>query len=137
MQSGYRELPHTADVALEVWGRDLPDLFAQAGRGLSDLLAHLPPDARPEHLHDIRLSAPDNETLLIDWLNELLTFFDEHGEAYVTFDVAMPHPGELTARVGATPRYTPRHAIKAATFHNLAIRQEQDGGYRTVVVFDV
>lgn len=136
MEPGYRELPHTADVALEVWGRNLGELFVQAARGMFSLAVAAKPQAAVTAERTVSLSAPDPEALLVDWLNELLSLADEHGEAYVDFDVELPAPGELRACARATTAYTPRIAVKAATFHNLAIRHDERG-YRTVVVFDV
>ena len=34
----YRQLPHTADLAWRLWGKDLPELFENAGRALSATL---------------------------------------------------------------------------------------------------
>lgn len=136
MDKGYRELPHTADVALEVWGRDLPELFANAARGLFGLATSIEAEAPVTAQREIRLSAHDLETLLVDWLSELLLLYEAQREAYVTFEVSLLGPCQLTARLGATQAFSPRRDIKAVTFHNLAIRQAAPG-YRTAIVFDV
>lgn len=136
MEKPYREVPHTADVALEVWGSDLPGLFAHAAEGLFSLAVTVEPQASISAHRQINLTAPDWEALLVDWLNELLSLYDEYGEAYIAFEVVLPRPYELSARVAATQAYKQQKVIKAATFHNLAIRQEP-AGYRAVVVFDV
>ena len=136
MDSGFREVPHTADVALEVWAPDLPELLAQAGRGLFSLATEIAPGAKAEDHREVRLSAPDDESLLVDWLNELLALYDENGEAYLTFDVALTGPHDVVARLGATDAYRARKAVKAATFHDLRVHRDSEG-FRTVVVFDV
>ena len=136
MEPGYRELPHTADLALEAWGPSLGELFVQAARGMFSLAVALEAQPAVTAERTISLSAPDAEALLVDWLNELLSLADEQGEAYLGFDVEIPAPGELRARARATADYAPRIAVKAATFHNLAIAHDERG-YRTVVVFDV
>jgi SHS2 domain-containing protein len=136
MEQPYREVPHTADLALEVWGRDLPELYAHAAAGLFDQVDAVAPAVQPTSYREVTLSDPDSEILLVDWLNELLDLADENHEAYVTFDVAMPQPTELRARVGATRDFAYKKVVKAATFHDLAI-QHDESGYRTVIVFDV
>ncbi len=136
MDRGYREVGHTADLALEVWGDDLPALFVNAARGLFGLTVAVESGAPVTARREVTLSAPDTETLLVDWLNELLLLSDEHDEAYVTFDVSLPTPGELSACVGATQAFSAVRDVKAATFHNLIIGHEAPG-YRTTIVFDV
>ena len=37
MESGFLELPHTADWAVRVWAADLPALFAAAANGMNSL----------------------------------------------------------------------------------------------------
>jgi SHS2 domain-containing protein len=136
MSCGYRELPHTADVALEIWGRDLPELFVCAAEGLFSLAAVVEPGAPSSTQRQVDISAPDWETLLVDWLNELLLLHEENDEAYVAFEVSLPADGELSARAHATQAFAPVKVIKAATFHDLAIHNDAQG-YRAVVVFDV
>ena len=136
MEKGFREVPHIADVALEVWGKDLPELFVHAAQGLSSLAVTVETGAAISAERQVHLTAPDWETLLVDWLNELLLLQAEHDEAYITFDVVLPAVGELSARVGGTRDFTVQRTIKAATFHDLVI-QETPEGYRAVVVLDV
>lgn len=136
MERRYRELPHTADIALEVWGGTLEELFAHAAEGLFDLAAATEPNAPVANHRQVELTAPDAEVLLVDWLNELLLLHEQHGEVYVTFDLSLRDGTALSARIGATQAFRPKIGIKAATFHDLAIRQEAQG-YRAVVVFDV
>ncbi len=136
MKRGYRELPHTADVALEAWGGDLAELFVNAALGMFDLAVRPEQEAPIEAWREVNLTASDPETLLVDWLNELLLLSEEHSEAYAAFEVSFPAPGQLVARIGAIRAFARRRAIKAATFHNLTIEQTPDG-YRAVIVFDV
>lgn len=129
-------MPHTADVALEVWGRDLAELFVHAAQGLFGIAVSVEPGAAVSAWREVALSAPDWETLLVDWLNELLLLQDEHDEAYISFEVHLPRPFELSARLGGTQAYGLEKVVKAATFHALEIHQGPEG-YRALVVFDV
>lgn len=131
----WEEIDHTADWALRVWGDDLPALFENAARGMVSLLGDAPPSASTIQ-QTIRLQAPDLETLLVDWLTELLTLIDEG----ITLDVIRVTRVEglgLDAEVQGGPVTEPfRKEIKAVTYHMLAI-QKTDAGYETVIVFDV
>ncbi len=132
------EIEHTADWAIRVRARDLPDLFAGAARGMFGLLTDLSAVV-PDRYFEIDLEAIDVETLLIDWLNELLYLAEQHGFVFVDFTIH-----EVTAGDGARLRAQASggrpaqlfKVIKAATFHGLSIRQDEDG-LQVELVFDV
>jgi len=67
----YEELEHTADWALRVRGRDLPALFENAALGMMELSGVQTGD-EPGEVRQIELQAVDTESLLVDWLQELL-----------------------------------------------------------------
>ena len=64
---GFELREHTADLALYVWGRDLPELFARAAKGLYAAMGNLVliDEPSPEPL-SLNLSAPDRVELLWD-----------------------------------------------------------------------
>ena len=132
---GYQEIEHTADRALRVWGRELPDLFVGAARGMYSLLADVQ-GSTPTTWREISLEGWDRETLLVDWLNELLYLTEIEDLLFVDFEVDSLTPTTLLARAGAIPGRVTRANIKAATFHDLAL---SDDGHRwsTVITFDV
>ena len=84
---------------------------------------------------NVTLSAPDTETLLIDWLNELLYLSEMHNAYCFKFQFLKFDPTELSARVEASCILETKRTIKAATFHNIAIEKDSDG-YHTEIVFD-
>ncbi len=133
----YRQLSHTADLAWRLWGKDLPELFENAGRALSATLT----DRRylkRRATRTVRLTALDRESLLVDWLNHLLYLFDIDGFLGRDFQVESLTSGGLKARVtGETfdpARHPSRTGVKAATFHQLSIVPVQDGWEATVVL---
>jgi SHS2 domain-containing protein len=132
---GWEEIEHTADWALRVWGDDLRALFVNAARGMLSLMGGqlVGDDLRQTH---ISLTAPDAETLLVEWLNELI-YLTEEEELFVTqVEVRQIDGRALEAEVmGGQATDLTKH-IKAATYHALAI-ERTPSGYRTVVVFDV
>jgi SHS2 domain-containing protein len=130
----WREVEHTADWALEVWGRDQAALFRNAALGMASLLRGRPSGRRVGKRFDLK--APDIETLLVDWLTELLFWLDE-GEL-VLEDVTIEAIGEnhLTGRAQASRGTDLVRHIKAVTYNELAVRSSQDG-LKTTIVFDV
>ncbi len=130
----WREIEHTADWALEVWGSSRAALFRNAALGMAGLLRGRPSGAR-KHKR-FRLEAPDAETLLVDWLTELL-FWLEEGEL-VLEDVTIQSIKETSLigqATGVKGTDLVRH-IKAVTYNELAIRSTQQG-LKTTIVFDV
>ncbi|MFQ6000257.1 MAG: bifunctional riboflavin kinase/FAD synthetase [Anaerolineae bacterium] len=131
----YEEVEHTADAAIRAFGRDLPELFANAAYGMFDLLADMK-KLRPTIEREVSLAAPDLETLLVDWLGELLYLREVHGEVYKEFEISTLSPTELRAVIRGGKRFVPRMNIKAVTYHDLKIEKVEEG-YVTTIVFDV
>ncbi len=132
---GFEEIPHTADVALRVWGQDLRELFLNAARGLAWLMAD-PETVQSGAEVSLDLYAPDPETLLITWLGELIYLCEREGAVFTEFDLEEVTSTHLRGTVRGGPAEELRHSVKAATFSNLSIRPGPRG-LETIVVFDV
>jgi len=136
MSHGWQEVDHTADVALRVWADSLPDLFSQAASGMLVLMGGEPEPHGPHFDRPVRLTAPDAETLLVDWLTYILTLM-EHENAVVTrVSVSQIENLHLSGVVSGQPALAIRTDIKAVTYHNLAIRHSF-AGFETTIVLDV
>jgi SHS2 domain-containing protein len=133
----YRQLPHTADLAWRLWGKDLPGLFENAGRALSATLTDRR-YLRGRVTREVSLTSVDREALLVDWLNHLLYLFDVDGFLGRDFQVESLTDESLEARVTGESfdpaRHPERTAVKAATFHQLNIVPVKDGWEATVVL---
>lgn len=132
--SGFQELPHTADVALYIWAPDLEDLFEQAAKGMYALMqARLQP--APRVARRLELSAPDAESLLVAFLSELIYLCEQEKLVFDAVRVSIQDE-HLTAELSGGRLEDIAKAIKAVTFHQLAIRRGEEG-LETTVVFDV
>ena len=130
----FEEIEHTADCAVRVWGADLEELFIEAARGMNALTGGTP--GRPSVSREVHLEAPDPETLLVTWLEELAFLVETEGEIFDRFKVLAFAPTALRVRMEGGPVTELDRLIKAVTFHNLAIR-ETGYGCETTIVFDV
>ncbi|HET7089792.1 MAG TPA: archease [Anaerolineae bacterium] len=133
-----QEIEHTADWAIRVRARDLIGLFAGAAEGMFSLLTDLS-QAIPVRQFEIDLRAIDVETLLIDWLNELLYLSEEQGVVFTGFtirDLTIDGGARLRAQVDGGRPSELFKVIKAATFHGLSIVRDDDG-LQAELVFDV
>lgn len=133
--SPFREIDHTADWALEVWAPTLPELFAEAARGMQ-ALAGAVPGRSPRTRRAVRLTAGDAESLLVAWLQELLYLTESEGLAFDEFTIQGLSGERLEADVAGAPAQRLDKVIKAVTYHNLAIRADE-AGLRVTIVFDV
>ena len=135
----YRQIPHTADLAWRLWGGDLPELFENAGRALSATLTDIR-SLRRRETREVSLESSDREALLVDWLNHLLYLFDIDGFLGRDFQVRALTSDHLEAEVEGeifdASRHPAKTAVKAATFHKLAIVPADDG-WRATVVLDL
>jgi len=132
---GFIEIPHTADRAITVRAATLPGLFATAAGGMFSLMADLD-RLHPRCSRSVGVEALDLEMLLVEWLNELLFLREVHEEIYCRFEVSDLQPGSLEAVVWGEPGLPTKAGIKAATYHDLEIRQESEF-WQATIVFDV
>lgn len=131
---GFREVEHTADWEIEVWAPDLPALLEQAARGMYALTnTRLAP--APRQRRELSLSAPDRESLLVAFLEELRYLAEVEGIAFDNYVLELPED-RLIAQLEGAPLISESKEIKAVTYHNLVIR-ESDQGLRVNIVFDV
>ncbi len=134
MRSGYKEIQHTADWALQVWAPDLTGLMQQAALGMIALMgARLSHDRRLER--NIMVSADDNESLLVAFLNSILYEMELDSVGFDRFELKLDGQ-KLHARLAGAPLLELQKSIKAVTFHNLEIRPVE-AGLETTIVFDV
>ncbi len=132
--AGFREQPHTADWALEVWAPDWIGLLQQAARGMYALMhARLRPEPREDYRFEI--AAPDGETLLVAFLSELLYFTQRDEVGFDAFALAL-EGDRLTAEAEGAPIESIAKEIKAVTYHNLSVH-ETKRGLEATIVFDV
>ncbi len=130
----FEEVEHTADAALRVYGRDLGELFVNAAYGMFSLMANWE-DIQPSTEQNISLEAIDDETLLVDWLSELLYFHEMEDTVYTAFEILNIAPTRLQAIARGTERWNHLTAIKAVTFNDLHIENTPEG-YTATIVFD-
>jgi SHS2 domain-containing protein len=134
----YEQVPHTADIAARIYGKTIPELFENAAFAMFDMAGDLKGLASKKTIN-IKTKAPDRESLLIAWLNELLYAASSRRMLFSEFNVKLRDNelmGEATgAQLGADITRL-RKEIKAATYHDLEIRRT-NAGYEITVVFDV
>lgn len=131
--SGYRDLPHTADIALEVFAPSLEELFQNAAYGLYHILGiqQTGKHAREVELH---FEGMDAESLLVAILNELL-YYVGRGMIAAKMDIRFSSRS-VYACANLISCSVPCKEVKAVTYNLLKITRDENG-WRTPLVFDV
>jgi len=133
-EDGFLEIPHSADLALQVWAASLSGLFIQAAKGMYCLL-RIENHEGSEVFRKMDMQEIDFENLLVSFLNELLVDLQLNKKVYDQFHLEINHPeliGDLTGKkISGVGR-----EIKAVTYHDLKIAKTKSG-FQTTIVFDI
>lgn len=137
--SPFEIFEHTADVGLRVTADDLNGLFAEAGRGFFWLIVENLEEVQAVQEVTVELETSDLESLLLDWLSELLFRFETEYVVLKEFEVKVDGT-RLRATGRGEPLDTERHEvhfnIKAVTYHGLRVEQGKDG-WLAELIFDI
>jgi SHS2 domain-containing protein len=131
----YEEIGHTADRALRVTAGSLTGLFVGAARGMYGLMADIE-GLIATTWRQVQLEDWDRESLLVGWLNELLFLSESEGLLFREFRIEALTDTSLVGWAGGMRGQPTRALIKAATFHDLVLDQDEEE-WSTVVTFDV
>jgi SHS2 domain-containing protein len=137
--ASYEVIEHTADIGVRSFGNTEAEAFENAAVGMFSLIADLE-SVQPSREFPISVEAEDRETLLVEWLNELLYIFESNGVLLSRFRITDLSETRLQGTAAGEPVDDSRHElkadIKAATYHMLKVIKN-DTGWRTEVIFDV
>jgi SHS2 domain-containing protein len=138
VEKDFEFINHTADVGIIAYGADMSQAFANAARALFSLITELD-DVAEVIQRDIELTATDVESLLVEWLNELVYQFDTESILFKRFDIIQLNNTRLKARGYGEKVDSSRHklkiGVKAATYHMLKV--DKGDGCRVQVLFDI
>jgi len=138
VERDFKIIDHTADVGIIAYGTDMKEAFANAAKALFSLITELD-DVEEVVQRDIGLTAPDQESLLVTWLNELIYLFDTEHIIFKRFDITRLSDTHLKARSYGQKVDSSRHklktGVKAATYHMLKV--DRNNGSQVQVLFDI
>lgn len=128
-------IDHTGEVEIHLEAPDLPSLFAEAGRALAELMLRELPTASGGW-EEIAVRGRDRESVLVDFLNELIFRGEVEGKVFTRFEIEQAGSRAVVGRIGGVETEELATSVKAATFHGLEI-EERPGGFSANVVLDV
>lgn len=133
---------HTGDLGVTLAAPTRDALFAAAAAAFTQAVTE-PATVQPRRALTIDVRAEDLETLLVDWLSELLYRFEVDQWLTASVEAAVdeePRGFHLHATAHGETFDSARHAakviIKGVTYHALSIGQTPEG-WTATVVFDI
>jgi SHS2 domain-containing protein len=138
----YKFIDHTADIAAEVTGSSLEDMFIAAAAALHESVLE---DYTPESNIDKQLTFMEDsiEEILVSFLNELnfwtitsKCIFNSVKEIKISKDDKWHLEAVIPAEEFNPSKHILKEEIKAVTYHQMNI-VEENGIFRTLVVFDI
>lgn len=131
----YQFLDHPADIKLRVFGKDLPDVFINAAIGMMSFLFPQAGSAITKSTKEITVEAEGLDSLLVNWLSEILWLCTTLHSKGVDFQIQKFSEHKLSAKIVFTSAVA-QDEIKAVTYHELKIVQENKH-WLAEVVFDI
>ncbi len=135
----WEHFPHVADIGVRGVGESKQAAFEQAAYALIAAIAELDRIA-PASTVNIRCAAPNDEALLVEWLNALVFEIATRGMLFCRFCVRIDG-NTLEAEALGEPIDPERHALaaeaKGATYTELSVRRLDDGRWLAQCVVDV
>lgn len=136
---GWEHFRHGADIGVRGWGDSPAEAFRQAALALTSVITDIG-HVRSHLPVTVECRAPDDDLLLLDWLNALVFEMATRRMLFGRFDVQVG-PGTLTATAWGEPvdvvRHQPAVEIKGATATELMVRPAPGGGWIAQCVVDV
>jgi SHS2 domain-containing protein len=135
----WEHFPHGADIGVRGVGRSREEAFERAGEALIAVMAD-PSAVRAQEPVEIACEAPDDELLLVDWLNALIYEMITRGMLFGRFEVRIDG-GRLRAKAWGEAldleRHHPAVEVKGATYTALRVQRESSGEWIAQCVVDV
>lgn len=134
----YEILKHTADIRLKVWGRTKEELFEEAARALLKIMQPEVKNRRaaPVKRH-LSAEAANLTELAVDFLNRILTSAQTNKETYIKVGVRHLYGTKLEAELDAIKVKGFGEDVKAVTYHEADVKQNEKGEWETFLVLDI
>ena len=135
----FETIEHTADIGIRAFGSSRQEVFTNAATGMFSLITDLAA-VKPLDEYSVSVEAEDEETLLVEWLNELLYLYDSSSILFCRFKVTEMGDTRMKGVAVGEPVDPGRHKldtdIKAVTYHLLKVGKV-NGNWAAEVIFDV
>jgi len=137
--SRWEHFEHAADVGIRGLGNSRAAAFEQAAMAMTAAVAD-PAAIEPRVVVEIACTAPDDELLLVEWLNAIVYEMATRHMLFSRFEVAIDG-GSLRGRAWGervdVEKHDPIVEVKGATYTSLEVARRQSGEWVAQCVVDV
>lgn len=131
----YKILPHPADVKVQAFGKTKEELFANALKGMSEVLR--PKRKTQSAKRKINVRSLDLNSLLVDFLSEVLYLTQTKKEIYDDVKFNRFSDTELEGELFGNKVESFGEDIKGVTYHGLEIKKNKQGLWQAIILFDI
>lgn len=135
----YKQIEHTGDIGIKIYGSSMKDLFINAAYGMFDVIAEI---STVSHVlsEDVEVAGDNCEELLVNWLSELNYLFITENKIFSEFEITRITETELSG-TAIGEKFEPRKhrintEIKAVTYHEIYVKQLKNK-WEAQVIFDI
>ncbi len=135
----FETFDHTADIGLRVKAASFEELCVEAARGFSSLIVANLATVKLVEERQIHLIGDAPDYLFFDWLNELVFLLDGEHLVFAEFEVTRTEQGLTALCRGESldaARHQLEHEVKAITYHDLVVKQTEQG-WEAEVILDI
>jgi SHS2 domain-containing protein len=135
----FKVLEHTADLKIKAFGKSLAEIFSNMAKAMAEQQALGQQFVAGKAEEIMEIEADDLNSLLVDWLNEILYRAEVNQRIYTDFEILElknKPPCKIKSRNYGFYLKQKSLEIKAATYHELSIKKI-DGQWEAVVIFDI
>ena len=135
----WEHFPHQADMGVRGVGPTLAAAFELTALAMTAVVTD-PARVAPKEAVDIHCEAPDDELLLVDWLNALILEMAARHMLFSRFEVRIEDHRLVAAAWGEAvdpSKHQPAVEIKGATYTELRVGRDESGQWMAQCVVDV
>ena len=132
-------IEHPSDVGFEAYGDSLEELFANAAIAMYSLMTDVD-EIEGDEEREIEINSEDFQSLMFDWLDELIFLFDSESLVMRSFDIAIDESNFSIQGTCKGGKFDPsKHVsgiiIKAVTYNMMEVKKNEV--WKARVVLDV
>ncbi len=142
MKFKYLEDIATADVAMQAFGKTIEEAFKNSALGMYNIITDLK-KVKPVIKKTIEIKSSSLKSLLYDWLEYLLIYFDTEGLIFSSYNITVKKDkghflinGEILGEIFDKRKHSIKGEVKAVTYHQMKITKEK-GKYIIQIIFDL